>query len=68
MKVMGITTVQFSVWTDGQHRLRKVVDHESGHPTQADLTLDVTGFNEPVTIQLPPASQMASPPAGIPGL
>jgi hypothetical protein len=61
---MGMTTSQFTIWVDGQHQVRKLVQTESGNGTSITTTMLVTSINQPLHIQLPPANQVA----GMPGL
>jgi LppX_LprAFG lipoprotein len=63
LQTLGVTSVQFSVWIDGQHQARKIVAHETGTSEHATVTLTVTGINQPITVTLPPASQVATIPA-----
>ena len=63
LQTLGVTSVQFSVWLDGQHQARKIVAYENGTSEQATVTLTVTGINQPITVTLPPRSQVASIPA-----
>ncbi len=59
---MGMTTSQFTIWVDGQHQVRKLVQTESGNGTSITTTMVVTSINQPVHIQLPPANQVAVMP------
>jgi LppX/LprAFG-like lipoprotein len=63
LSALGVTSVQFSVWIDGQHQARKILAHETGTSEQATVTLTVTGINQPITVTLPPASQVTTIPA-----
>ena len=63
LKTLGITSVQFSVWIDGQHQARKIVAYETGTSERATVTLTVTGVNQPITVTPPSASQVATIPA-----
>jgi len=63
LQTLGITSVQFSVWIDGQHQARKIVAYETGTSEHATVTLTVTGINQPITVTLPSASQVATIPA-----
>jgi hypothetical protein len=62
---LGIQTVGFNVWIDGQHRTRRLIMAERGSHENMQLSLDVTGINQPVNVSLPPASQVATAPAGV---
>jgi hypothetical protein len=59
---MGMTTSQFTIWVDGQHQVRKLVQTESGKGTTITTTMLVTSVNQPLHIQLPPANQVAAMP------
>jgi len=63
LQTLGIMSVQFSVWIDGQHQARKIVAYETGTSEHATVTLTVTGINQPITVTLPSASQVATIPA-----
>ena len=60
----GIRQDKFSVWVDGQHQVRKLVQDESGPHYQVKSTMVVQAINVPLHITVPPASQIA----GMPGL
>jgi hypothetical protein len=60
---VGITEVQFQVWIDGQHQLRKMIATEHGSALTETITMTVTSINQPVTISVPPASQTTTLPA-----
>jgi LppX_LprAFG lipoprotein len=63
LQTLGVTSVQFSVWIDGQHQARKIVAYETGTSEHATVTLTVTGINQPITVTLPAAGQVATIPA-----
>jgi len=64
LRRLGVTSVQFSAWIDGQHQARKIIVYEKGTLEQVTATFTVTGINQPVSVTLPPASQVtAIPPA-----
>jgi len=60
---LGVTSVQFSVWIDGQHQARKIIEQETGTAEQLSATFTVTSINQPLSVTLPPASQVAAIPA-----
>jgi hypothetical protein len=60
---LGVTSVQFSVWIDGQHQARKIIEQETGTAEQLTATFTVTSINQPLSVTLPPASQVAAIPA-----
>lgn len=68
LKSMGIKTVHFDTWIDGQHQLRKIVTTEAGPGARITSTVLITAINQPVSIKLPPPSQVAAAPAGLGGL
>jgi hypothetical protein len=65
IKAMGVTTVHFNAWIDGQHQIRKIVTVEAGDSIRITSDMEVTAISQPVTIQLPPASQVAAAPSGL---
>jgi len=60
---LGVTSVQFSAWIDGQHQARKIIVHETGTSEQVTATFTVTSINQPISVTLPPAGQVATIPA-----
>jgi hypothetical protein len=52
--------IDISVWIDAQQRIRQLseIEHVSGNTVAAEFTY--SGFNKPVHIALPPASQVQS--------
>jgi hypothetical protein len=63
LQTLGVTSVQFGVWIDGQHQARKIVAYETGTSEHATVTLTVTGVNQPITVTLPSARKVATIPA-----
>jgi len=63
VQTLGLKTVRFNVWIDGQHQTRKVVVTETGSVETIRVAMQVTGINQPVSVTLPPASQVATIPA-----
>ena len=61
----GISSVRFTEWVDGQHHVRKTIVRETGSAITETITTTVTSINQPVNIQIPPASQTAQLPASI---
>ena len=51
--------VQFTVWIDGQHHVRRMVEVEHVNGATVSSTMDITAINQPVRITTPPASQVA---------
>jgi hypothetical protein len=56
--------IHFTVWIDSQHRVRQVVETENAANIPVLMTMTLSGFNQPVTVTVPPASQVYSPPTG----
>ncbi|MGD0373083.1 MAG: LppX_LprAFG lipoprotein [Streptosporangiaceae bacterium] len=52
----------FTVWIDGQHHVRRIVEVEQVNGASVDTTMNVTAINQPVHISPPPASQVAAFP------
>jgi hypothetical protein len=63
LQQMGLTTVQFTVWLDNQQQVRKVVTAAKGTSESVASTIVVTSVNQPVSVTLPPASQVTVAPA-----
>lgn len=63
LQALGIRVVEFNAWIDAQHQIRKIVIHENGSTERMTVTLQVTSINQPVSVSLPPASQVATIPA-----
>jgi hypothetical protein len=61
----GISSVRFTEWVDGQHHVRKTTVSETGSTINETMTTTVTSINQPVSIQVPPASQTSALPASI---
>ena len=62
---LGITRVQFTIWIDGQHQMRRVITVEKGSSTTITTKLDIISINQPVNVTLPPPSQVTSAPANL---
>jgi hypothetical protein len=62
---LGITKVQFTIWIDGQHQMRRVITVEKGSSTTITTRLDIISVNQPVNVTLPPPSQVTSAPSGL---
>ena len=56
--------VRFTVWIDGSHHVRKLTETETIDSVSARVTITFYGFNQPLAIKAPPASQVVSPPGG----
>jgi len=61
----GIGTAKFTIWVDGQHLVRKSVVTEAGDAMSETITTTITSINQPVSVQVPPDSQVATPPSGL---
>jgi hypothetical protein len=64
LRSMGAAKVQFHIWIDGQHLIRKAASTETIGGQTVISSYDVTSINQPITVTLPPASQTASLPNG----
>lgn len=62
---LGITKVQFTIWIDGQHQMRRVITVEKGTGTTITTKLDILSINQPVNVTLPPPSQVTSAPGDL---
>jgi hypothetical protein len=62
---LGITRVQFTIWIDGQHQMRRVITVEKGSSSTITTKLDIISINQPVNVALPPPSQVTSAPANL---
>ena len=56
--------IQFSVWIDGSHQIRKLTETESIESETAHVTTTFYGFNQPLAAKVPSASQVVGIPAG----
>jgi len=62
---LGITRVQFTIWIDGQHQMRRVITVEKGSSTTITTKLDILAINQPVKVTPPPPSQVTPAPASL---
>jgi hypothetical protein len=62
LKATGISATQFDVWIDSQHQVRKMTLVQSGKSVRVTSVMVVTMINQPVGVQIPPASQVADAP------
>jgi hypothetical protein len=58
----GIKVIHFKVWVDGQHQVRKLAEVLTGSEYRVSSVITITSINQPVHIQVPPASQVANVP------
>jgi len=59
----GFTTATFTVWIDGQHRVRRDVVIETGKDVTEKVDVTLTSINQPSSITVPPAGQTAPLPS-----
>jgi hypothetical protein len=60
---LGMGEITFKVWVDGQNTVRKEIITEAGSTTTLTMTSTVTSINQPVSITVPPSSQVTQLPA-----
>jgi hypothetical protein len=63
LQQMGLVNEHFTVWLDGQQQVRKVITSAKGTSEQFTSTIVVTSVNKPVSVALPPSSQVTVAPA-----
>jgi hypothetical protein len=63
LQQMGLTTEHFTVWLDDQQQVRKVVNSARGTSESVASTIVVTSVNQPVSVPVPSAAQVATVPA-----
>jgi hypothetical protein len=61
----GIRTIPFTAAVDSHHQVRQVDEQISGKGGKATVSFTITGLNQPVNIQQPPASQVSQAPASM---
>lgn len=64
LAAMGIKAAHFTVWIDAAHQTRKLIVSLRGSSETIQTTMTVTSINQPVTITVPPASQVRTLSAG----
>jgi LppX_LprAFG lipoprotein len=62
LRQLGDMPISFHAWIDGQHRTRKLTEVQTINGQTVSTSVHTYGFNQPVHIALPPASQTATPP------
>jgi hypothetical protein len=67
LRALGTRSIDFNVWIDAQHQTRKVVVADNGSVERITITMQVTGINQPVSVKVPAASQVATVPASVLG-
>jgi hypothetical protein len=63
----GIQTIKFKIWVDGQNMPRKEIVTETGPSINETVTVNITSYNQPVSITLPTSAQTYTIPAGMLG-
>ena len=61
LQTLGDSVISFQEWIDGQNHVRQVVENETVKGNPVTTTMNVTGFNQPVKLTLPAASEVTSP-------
>ncbi len=56
--------INFSVWIDGSDHIRKFTEDEAVASETVNATFTFQSFNQPVTVTIPPASQVIHYPGG----
>lgn len=60
---LGVGQIKFTEWIDAQHNVRKMVMTMTGSTITENMTMTMTGINQPVHVTAPPASQVTKIPA-----
>ena len=63
----GFRLAHFRVWVTAQHLVRKLVEVTSGNGSHITTQLVITSVNKPVSVTIPPASQVGTAPGLFPG-
>jgi hypothetical protein len=50
--------IHFSAWIDGSDHIRKFIENETVESEVVNVTFNFQSFNQPVTVTIPPASQV----------
>ena len=58
VRMFGHSSMPFEVWIDGQHHIRMLTMRLSAMSMSMLVKVKITSVNKPVTIKLPPASQV----------
>jgi hypothetical protein len=56
--LLGVKSLSFDAWIDAQHRIRKLAVTQHGRSLTLTATMQVTSFNQPINVSVPPASQV----------
>lgn len=62
---LGIGQIQFQIWVDGNHDIRKEIVKEIGSTINMTLSSTLTSINQPVNISLPSGTQVATLPSSL---
>jgi hypothetical protein len=62
LRTIGANPVQFEVWIDAHHVVRRTISTDNVHGQIVTTTLDVTSVNKPVKVAMPPISEVAPLP------
>jgi hypothetical protein len=62
LRTLGANPVQFEVWIDAQHVIRRAIDTNNVHGEIVTTTLDVLSVNKPVHVSLPALTDVAPLP------
>jgi hypothetical protein len=62
LRTLGTNPVQFEVWIDAQHVIRRSIDTANVHGEFVTTTLDVLSVNKPVHVRLPALTDVAPLP------
>jgi len=57
LQALGSSTVNFHIWIDGQHQVRKETEVESINGMTINTSVTITAINQPVHIAIPLVSQ-----------
>jgi hypothetical protein len=58
LQSLGISAIGFNAWIDAQHQIRRLTLAERGTSLRLAVTMQVSGINQPISVGLPPASQV----------
>ena len=56
--LLGVKSLSFDAWIDAQHRIRRLVVTQHDRLLTLTATMQVTSFNQPINVSVPPASQV----------
>jgi hypothetical protein len=58
LQELGNSPIHFREWVDGQHHVRKMTEVETVNGDTVNTTINITAIDQPVSITLPPGSQI----------